>query len=363
MPSIASMTRKTEVTPRGAFFRWGLLGGAAALILIVAQASAVGGYAGLLQVGEQSAVRPLIESELGDVPLTPHSGHDGQISYAIGLDLMGRGVPELLDHGAYRYRRILYPAVASLFGLLDGKGLLLGMMVVTVISAGTAAGLAGSIGARVGWTDWVGLAVLLNPGMWLSVRLLTPDTLALAMMLVGLHLVLNGRRGAALAFSCSVLAKDAYLTTPAGIAISKHRRRWILLITPLVVLAVWMLWLTYTMGDGFSGRGNLTLPFVGFVKAFPVWTTFDAAELLYLVFAVASVAAGLVYSLLIKGWLRWSILAWSLVGIVSSDWVWDLGNNAARVFAPLVVLIALAEGGRLGTPSRSEPRGHFMKRS
>ena len=337
------------MTPRTAFLRWSFLGGVAALVLVVAQASAVGGYAGLLQVGQQSAVRPLIESELGEIPLTPHSGHDGQISYAIGLDLRGREVPDLLDHGAYRYRRILYPAVASMSGLLGGEALLFGMIVVTVLSAATAAGLTASIAVRIGWTDWVGLAVLLNPGVWLSVRLLTSDTMALALMLLGLHLVLVGRRWAAvLAFSGSGLAKDAYLITPGGLAISRDRRRWALILIPAAVLAMWMAWLTYTMGEGFSGRGNLTWPFVGFLDAFPIWATFDAAELFYLVFALAAVAAGLVYGLAVKGWLRWSMLGWSIIGVISSDWVWDLGNNAARVFAPIVVLIALGEAGRRG---------------
>ena len=338
-----------EVTPRKAFIKWSLLGGIAAAALIVAQASAVGGYAGLLQVGERSAMRPVVESELGDVPLAAHSGHDGQISYGIGLDLLGSEIPDVLDHGAYRYRRILYPAVASMFGLLDGEALLLGMIVLNVISAAVAAGVTASIGIRLGWTDWVGLAVLLNPGVWLSVRLLTSDTMALVLMLLGLHFVLVGLRWAAvLAFSGSGLAKDAYLITPGGLAVSRDRRRWALVVIPAVVLAIWMAWLTYTMGEGFSGRGNVTWPFAGFLDAFSTWATFDAAELFYLLFALASVAAGLAYALVVKGWLRWSILGWSIIAIVSSDWVWDLGNNAARVFAPIVVLIALGEAGRRG---------------
>jgi hypothetical protein len=337
------------MSPRAAFWRWSLLGGLAAIALVVAQANAVGGFAGLLQVGEESAVRTAIETQLGDIPLAPHSGHDGQISYAIGLDLLGEEVPELLDHGAYRYRRILYPAVSSLFGLLEGEALLTGMIMVTVISAGAASGLTASIGVRQGWSDWVALVVVLNPGIWLSVRLLTSDTMALALMLIGLHLFLSGRPAAAAAFSLSTLAKDAYLVTPGGLAISRDRRRWLLLIVPVAVLAVWVVWLTVTMGEGFTGRGNLDLPFVGFVDAFPIWRGLDPAELLYLVFALASVALGLVYASLVKSWLRWSILGWSVLGVVSSDWVWDLGNNAARVFAPIVVLVALAEAARRGT--------------
>jgi hypothetical protein len=76
------------------------LGCAAALALVPGQANAVGGFAGLLQVGEESAVRPLIEEQLGDIPLAPHSGHDGQISYAIGIGLIGDEVPALFDYGA-----------------------------------------------------------------------------------------------------------------------------------------------------------------------------------------------------------------------------------------------------------------------
>jgi len=236
-----------------------------------------------------------------------------------------------------------------MFGLLDGEALLLGMIVLNVISAAVAAGVTASIGIRLGWTDWVGLAVLLNPGVWLSVRLLTSDTMALVLMLLGLHFVLVGLRWAAvLAFSGSGLAKDAYLITPGGLAVSPDRRRWALIVIPAVVLAIWMAWLTYTMGEGFSGRGNVTWPFAGFLDAFSTWATFDAAELFYLLFALASVAAGLAYALVVKGWLRWSILGWSIIAIVSSDWVWDLGNNAARVFAPIVVLIALGEAGRRG---------------
>ncbi len=332
--------------PKTAFWKWSLLGGLTAAILIVAQASAVGGYGGLLQVGEDSAVRPLIESELGDIPLAPHSGHDGQISYAIGLDLLGEEVPELLDHGAYRYRRVLYPALASLFGVFDGQALLVGMIVVTVVSTGAASGVTAAIASRFDTSDWWALVTILNPGVWLSVRLLTSDMLAIALMQLGLYWVVTGRRVAVLAFTLSGLSKDSYLTTPGGLSVSRDRSRWRLILIPVAVLSAWIVWLTVTMGEGFSSRGNLTWPFVGFVDASPVWATFSTGELIYLVFALSSVAVGLLYSLMVKSWLRWPILAWSVLGITSSDWVWDFGNNAARVFAPIVILLGLAESGR-----------------
>lgn len=336
------------MTPRAAFWKWSILGGVTAILLVVGQAIALGGVAGLLQVGEDSEVRPLIESELGEIPLAPQSGHDGQIYYAIGLDLFGEETPGILDHGAYRYRRIIYPAVASLFGVLDGHALLTGMIVVTVASAAMASGLVAAFSVRFGVSDWLALVIVLNPGVWLAVRVLTADSLALASMLLGMYLFMWGRKGPTLAFALSALSKDVYLATPAGLAFSKDRTRWPLILIPAGLLIAWMAWLTLAMGDGFSGRGNLALPFMGILEASRVWPSVDVDELLYVLFAVVSVAGGLIYGVLVKSWLRWPILAWSIIGVVSSNWVWDLGNNAARVFAPIVVLVALAEARRVG---------------
>lgn len=345
------------MTPRAAFWKWSILGGVTAILLVVGQAVALGGVAGLLQVGEDSEVRPLIESELGEIPLAPRSGHDGQIYYAIGLDLFGGETPDVLDHGAYRYRRIIYPAVASLFGVLDGYALLMGMVVTTVASAALASGLVAAFSVRFGLSDWMGLVIVLNPGVWLAVRVLTADSLALGSMLLGMYLFMWGRRGAALAFAMSALSKDVYLATPGGLALSKDRSSWPLLLIPAGLLVAWMTWLTFTMGEGFTSRGNLTFPFMGIIEASQVWPSVDLDDLLYLLFALVSVGGGLVYGLVIRSWLRWPILAWSTLGVISSNWVWDLGNNAARVFAPIVVLVALAEARRVGTPrfSKADP--------
>lgn len=345
------------VNPRRAFWKWALLGGFTAGMLIVAQVNAVGGLEGMLQVGESSSVRTRIETELDRVPLAANSGHDGQIYYAIGLDLTGNEVPDELDHGAYRYRRILLPVLASGLGLLDGYPLLVGLVVIVVVSTAIAAGTTAAIATRFDRSDWMALVVLLNPGVWLSVRLLTADILAMALMLVGLYWFLVGRRSAALAFVLSVLAKDVYLVTPAGLAVPSVRRRWQLFVIPAAVLAVWMTTLTVWMGDGFTGRGNLALPFVGMVDAFPVWLASDPADLFYIAFAIASVLAGLGHSLFVRSWLRWSILGWAMLAVISSNWVWDLGNNAARAFAPISVLIALAHAGLGAEESATSLRG------
>ncbi len=342
------------MTPKGAFWKWSLIGLLVAGFLVLTQANAVDGFRGLLQVGEASTVDSLIEEQLGEVPRVPQLGHDTQVYYAIGLDLAGDEVPELIDHAPYRYRRILYPAVASLLGVIEGEALLAAMVVITIASAAAASGLTAAIAVRQGRSDWVALAVLLNPGVWLGVRLITADIMALAFMLLGVYWLLMGRKWAApISFALSGLAKEIFLITPGALAISHKRQRWRLILVPMLAITAWMAWLALTMGSGLTdGRGNVGLPLLGMIEAFDVWQTYDAKELFYLVFALASVAVGLVFSVF-NTWLRWPILSWSLLGLMASRWVWDLGNNAARVLAPILILVAIA--GFVERPTGAAP--------
>lgn len=329
------------MTPRTSFIKWAIIGGIIAVVFVVGQASSVGGLGGLLQVGESSSLRPMIEAELGEIPLAPGPGHDGQIYYAIGLDLSGNEVPQLLDHGAYRYRRIFYPLLSSAAGLLGGYALLYGMIVTVVIATASATGLLASVAVARGRSEWVALAVILNPGLWLSMRLLTADVVALALMIAALAAVGTRRAVGNGLFALSTLSKDVFLTSPAGLVLDRGRKWIATLLVPLIVLIVWMTWLTFWMGEGFTGRGNLALPFQGLLQAAPNWASLDAEEWFYLFFALVSVGGGLVMSVIRRGWLRWSLLGWSALGLVASNWVWDFGNNAARAFAPITVLIAL----------------------
>ena len=325
----------------------------ASAILLWAQSEAVGGIGGLLLVGETSAVRPVIEAQLGEIPLSPGPGHDGQIYYAIGLDLSGDQIGPLLDHASYRYRRILYPLLASGFGVLEGTPLLVGMIVITIFSTAVASGATAAAAIRVGISDRAALAVLLNPGVWLSVRLLTSDVLALALMMLGL-MALGARLALpAAGLALSTLAKDVFVVTPIGLALGRDRKRWIMGGISLLVLLGWMTWLTVTLGDGFTGRGNLALPFVGIFDGAANWPNLDVEDLVYLGFALITVMAGLVVGIGRSSWLRWPILGWTGLALISSNWIWDFGNNAARAFAPLTVLVILSFGRDAATESTS----------
>ncbi len=326
------------MTDRPVFIKWATLGLLMAAFLAWAQAQAVDGVAGMLQVGEASNLRPMIEEQLGEIPLAAGPGHDGQIYYAIALDLDGNEVAPLLDHAAYRYRRILSPASVSFFGLLDGTALLWSQLIAGIISMACATGLVALMAHRAGRSEYLALAVLLNPGVWLSVQLLTPDALSLALMLAGLFAV-TVSAGPNVWFGLSGFAKDVSLATPIPLGVA--RRNWRMMVLPVLPLLAWMAILQIRFGDGFAARGNLGLPVIGIVEASSNWSNLDIPDIAYLVFTLASVVLGLVYSFR-KTWLRWPIAAWTGLALVSSNWVWDFGNNAARAFAPLVVLLALA---------------------
>lgn len=322
------------------------MGAIVASILILGQAGAMGGIGGILQVADTSPLLPVIEAELGEIRTDPVHGHDSQLYYGVGLDPTGEYVPELIDNASYRYRRILYPLVASLFGLVGGHALLWGMVVLTILSTGFASGAVGYLARRYRRSDWLALVVVLNPGVWLGVRLITTEPMAIALMLAGLWMFLERRRGVTLIFTLMGLTREMFLITPAGLAVDRPAKRWRLIAIPALALVAWMVWVDWRMGDGFGGGGNIGLPFQGISEAIVTWGSVGIRDLLYLAFALVSVAVGLLYSVLVKSWLRWSILGWALLGIVSTHFVWDIGNNAARGFAPIVILIALAELGR-----------------
>lgn len=319
------------------FWKWFAIGLGAALFLVWAQSQAVGGLAGLLQVGETSLVRPLIEAQLGSVPLAEGPGHDGQIFYSMALDLDGDTVGPLLDHPAYRYRRILYPLLASGLGLLEGWPLLYSMVGLGVISMAVSAGLVATMATGAGKTELLGLAVVLNPGLWLSVQLVTSDALALALMIVGLY-AFTRREWSSAPFALSALAKEVSLATPVPLGV--RYRNWKAVLIPIGALVIWMTFLTVRFGDGFASRGNLDWPFVGLVDASRNWASLDPTEWVYLTIALLTIVLGIVYSMR-RSWLRWPIAAWTGLALVSSNWVWDFGNNAVRAFAPILVLVAL----------------------
>ena len=217
-PAASAMSRRLGIRHLVAWF---LVGVVVAVFLQWLQVRALSGdWTGLVNAGQESSLRPLIEAQLGPVATVKQAGHDGQFSYLIALDPLGRGpAPDLFDHGAYRYRRILLPALGGGFGLLGGEGALAGLAVWTMMGMGLATAAIADLGEALGARPWVVAGVLANPGVWLSVQLLTPDVLALGLALSGVALWHRGlRMWGIMALALAALAKDQYLLVAVGLA-------------------------------------------------------------------------------------------------------------------------------------------------
>lgn len=345
------------------FLLWLLIGTVAAAILQIGQARVMGGVAeGLLFAGDRQEVHVLVQEELPRTPVWEGFGHDGQIFYAVGLDLRGDRVPSILLSSPYRYRRILYPALASGFGSLDGTGLLWGMIILAALPMGLAAGSAAALATRLEWTRWAPVFVILNPAAWLSVRLLTADNLALALVLLAVLALVHRRDGwTIVTLAAAALTKEPYLAVAAGLAgylwfQAEQARAIRLLVLATMPMAIWWGYIAIAIGNPLDSAGNVVAPFVGLADAIGFWPELRPRDWLYLSTALLGLVASVVT--LVRGprLLAWLTGPWLLVAIVSSDLVWNVGNNAIRAFAPLFTLglIGITTVFRVGVPERTQ---------
>jgi hypothetical protein len=344
---------------------WFLVGVAVAGFALWNQQRTVDGeLAFVLRVGHESGTRAFIESELGPIPLTEGLGHDGQYSYLVARDPLGLdGLASLADDGAYRYRRALHGWLAGGFGLLSPQAALAGLVVLTIVGFGVAAAATADVAGRIGARSWAVTGVLGNLGLWLSVQLATVDALAMALAIVAVGLVLRRRTGWAIAaLAAAALTKDAYLLFALGLggwmfARGEHRRGLIVAALPAVPLAMWIVWLTFQVGNGFSPKANFAWPAVGLAEALSEWDT--TGDLVQALVALLALAGGVVIVLVTRHRLiGWLTVPWVAIALVSSVVVWGDGNNAVRAFAPLWLLAWL--GSAWWAQNRTESLGEHL---
>jgi hypothetical protein len=327
---------------------WFLAGAVAGFWLQWIQASAIGGWSGLIATSADSPMRPSIERELGTVALLP-SGHDGQFSFLMAVDPFDRqNVDALFDDGPYRFRRILYPLLAGAAGRLSGRATLVGLILLAAVGMGLATASSAALAGRLGISRWAVAAVLANPGVWLGVQLLTSDALALGLALTGLLLWWDRRLvWATLLFAFAALTKDQYLLIGLSVAgwtwfRGRRRESLTLAIGSALPLALWVAWVSWRMGNGATVRGNLAL--FGLLDAFHSWRAAGPSDQILIGLTLLAVLLGIIVPLAADSLLRWLTWPWVILALVSSSWVWAVGNNAARVFAPVWIFVAMSFG-------------------
>jgi hypothetical protein len=329
---------------------WFAAGFAVAAFLIATQATAVGGLSGLLLVGEDSNLRPFIGSLIDDVELAPRGGHDGQIYFAIAHDLSGDTVAELIENPGIRYRRPVLPLLTSFGGLLRGPAVLWSTAFWIAMGFGFSAVAFRQLLAHWALSPRWMAALFAYPGFWMATRLFTPDMIALALALGGLVLHLRKKHWTAIGlFTLAALTKEAFvvIALAAGAWAFFERRRWLGVLTAFIPASLFAGYATAVIArfDAPAVDGNFGLPFAGVWNARPDWAFTTPSDRAYIYLTIGVLVLSVLVAFRTRdNLLRWLIIPWPLIGIISSEWIWRIGNGTLRSFAPVVLFVALAVG-------------------
>jgi hypothetical protein len=193
-------------------------------------------------------------------------GYDGQFTYYIALD-PANAAPRL-DVPAYRYQRILHPALARLLSLGQEPLVPWAMLAINLaaLATGTAAFEQLLVTERV--SRWYALVYGLFGGVFFAVRVSTSEPLAYGLAILA---ILAGQRNRlawqAVWLALAALAKETTLFFVAGYLVYYAlERRWRdllrLVLVGLAPFAVWQAILILWLGQpGIGSGGAMATPF------------------------------------------------------------------------------------------------------
>jgi hypothetical protein len=262
-------------------------------------------------------------------------GYDGQFVYYIARD--PADAARFLDVPAYRFQRILLPALGRLLAL--GQVDVLPWVLLAVNLAALAGGTWAleQLLAQHSASKWYALGYGLALGTLGAVRLTLPEPLAYGLALGGLLLMTRGRwLWAALLFALAALAKETTLILAAAVGLYLlSNRRWreavVFGIVALLPFAAWQVILAQRLGAAGVGAGGAMatsfepIPFAGVVRILT-----EGGATVFLVLG----AILLPFVLLPTLWGLWAAMGRLRRGDVSLN-VWLLLVNAAvMLFIP-----------------------------
>jgi hypothetical protein len=208
--------------------------------------------------------------------------YDGLYYYAIALDPLAGGQEHaLIDAPAYRYGHAGHGWLARIVSLGSEANLPWALLLLGLAGFVVSAFAGALLAKEMTLTPWLGLGVVLNPGLVYALTVDTPETTGLAVMILGLLAWLRGRIWVAAAlFILMCLIKEAFVFVPIGLGIwellvyiQKRDRGdvWFrlgaLALGPLA-LAAWFVYLHGKLGvwPFAEGPENLSAPIVGWAE-------------------------------------------------------------------------------------------------
>ena len=334
----------------------GIVAGGLLLFLQYAYVRGHGGYwAALIRVGKESSCKTLIQADLGkEFKLAEDIGHDGQIMYLLARYFFEPDSRPILqqhvDHGEYRARRILYPALAGGFGQFEPATILIGLVGWCVAGAVLYGVAIGMLGDQWQLSPLAQCIALLNPGLISSGLILGCDTLALGLAMLGVALWLRDWRWLAIfMLTAAALTKDTYLIFALVVAWCELRdRHWgralLAGIIPALTLALWSAYVhVLFQQDVAQGTFNFAWPGVGIWQAYPIWRQLGQEQLVQLGLTLTMLGGGVAALFLTRQpVIFWLSAAYVALGLITAVTVWQMPNNALRVLAPLWPLTVIA---------------------
>lgn len=342
-----------------------------------------GNYSGLIRISEAGFDRSPLLRDRHDVrdslALLPNEGYDGQFMYFAMFDPLLRHFRddphryrEVVDTPPYRFGRVGFPwvvrAVAGDRWQLYPAIMIGFVMLGVAVSAAVIARLAQLAGLSALW----GLVVLAMPGFSQSVRVVLPEPLAAALLLLGYLCVVQRRFVWATAvLALSLLIRETGVVWVAALALflphamaSVRDRVWLAsAVLPLVAWRAYVavaLWADWGWEAISYASHNVSVPLLGVVR---LWNVVSAGTYHP---AVPELAAAAVWFPLVLvlvaavGFSLWprvnrpvgvALGAYGLLALsLTFPNVWSHVGNAQRASYELFVFLALAA---VSTPSLS----------
>jgi len=344
---------------------WAFTGTAFAVAMTLANlASTYDTLGGLVVTGPGDPAAKVFAEDMPGYPVLNSGRHDGALFYVIAREPMHpESAAEGLDRPRYRLQRTLFPWLAwALHPTGGGEGLVWAMFIVGVIGVFAGSVATGALSVQLRGPPWPAIAFGLMTGTFTSLRISTPDPLALAFAFWALWFLLRNKLGwAVLVAVASVLTKETSLLVLVGFALWRRDRDSALVVAaPVAVAGAWWLWLRILLPDVGNQVVEFVPPFTGWVEAGRFWA--QGYEPLGLMSFVAAVVVSIVA--LVRGGLRhpfgWAILLNLGMFVVLSVSAIAPERSAGRttMAAFLLAIIVLATYRRipkdLRTPGRSD---------
>jgi hypothetical protein len=149
----------------------------------------------LVRMAQEEELAPLARAADPDFMFVHYHGRgDGVAYYAIARDPLARGEEhDRFTWPAYRYGHPGYSWLAWALTLGNAAFIPYAFVLLNLVGIGVAGAAASLVARELGYTEWAGLAIAVNPGLVYSTTIDTSEPVAAALLLIVLLLWLRGR--------------------------------------------------------------------------------------------------------------------------------------------------------------------------